>query len=105
MMENSDDDIMQYLEYFHFGWQLGDNTVSQIESYVKTLKLGNKEAMKAERIIADATSTFLLMSYLIMFKKEDMESICKDLVYKALILSKKCERNEEEYYTPSNPTS
>lgn len=88
-MEKTDLEIRKLMEYFHFGWQLGDRTVSKISQYAKGLKLSKKDTLKAEQIIANAIAICFLSDYLSMFAPEEIESVCKDVADRALEIVKK----------------
>ena len=79
IMEKADPEMRKLMEYFHYGWQLGDNTVSKISQYAKGLKLSKKDTLKAEQMVANATAIFLLSNYLSMFAPEEIESVCRQI--------------------------
>jgi len=93
-MENADPEMRKLMEYFHYGWQLGDNTVSKISQYAKGLKLSKKDTLKAEQMVANATAIFLLSNYLSMFAPEEIESVCKDVADRSLEIVKEAKQKE-----------
>ncbi len=94
IMENADPEMRKLMEYFHYGWQLGDNTVSKISQYAKGLKLSKKDTLKAEQMVANATAIFLLSNYLSMFAPEEIESVCKDVADRSLEIVKEAKQKE-----------
>lgn len=94
IMENADPEMRKLMEYFHYGWQLGDNTVSKISQYAKGLKLSKKDTPKAEQMVANATAIFLLSNYLSMFAPEEIESVCKDVADRSLEIVKEAKQKE-----------
>lgn len=98
IMEKADPEIRKLMEYFHFGWQLGDSTVSKISQYAKGLKLSKKDTLKAEQMIANATAIFLLSNYLSMFAPEEIESVCKDVTDRSLEIVKESKCDEEQNF-------
>lgn len=94
IMENADSEMRKLMEYFHYGWQLGDNTVSKISQYAKGLKLSKKDTLKAEQMVANATAIFLLSNYLSMFAPEEIESVCKDVADRSLEIVKEAKQKE-----------
>ena len=95
-MKNADPETRKFIECFHFGWQLGDSTVSKISQYAKGLKLSKKDTLKAEQIIANAIAICLLSDYLSMFAPEDIESVCKDVADRALEIVKGSKQSEDQ---------
>lgn len=93
-MEKADPEMRKLMEYFHYGWQLGDNTVSKISQYAKGLKLSKKDTLKAEQMVANATAIFLLSNYLSMFATEEIESVCKDVADRSLEIVKEAKQKE-----------
>ncbi|MFR9112490.1 MAG: hypothetical protein ACLVJ7_12170 [Acutalibacteraceae bacterium] len=93
-MEKADPEMRKLMEYFHYGWQLGDNTVSKISQYAKGLKLSKKDTLKAEQMVANATAIFLLSNYLSMFAPEEIESVCKDVADRSLEIVKEAKQKE-----------
>ncbi|MFR1433924.1 MAG: hypothetical protein ACLSS9_01535 [Acutalibacteraceae bacterium] len=94
IMEKADPEMRKLMEYFHYGWQLGDNTVSKISQYAKGLKLSKKDTLKAEQMVANATAIFLLSNYLSMFAPEEIESVCKDVADRSLEIVKEAKQKE-----------
>lgn len=94
IMEKADPEMRKLMEYFHYGWQLGDNTVSKISQYAKGLKLSKKDTLKAEQMVANATAIFLLSNYLSMFATEEIESVCKDVADRSLEIVKEAKQKE-----------
>ena len=94
IMENADPEMRKLMEYFHYGWQLGDNTVSKISQYAEGLKLSKKDTLKAEQMVANATAIFLLSNYLSMFAPEEIESVCKDVADRSLEIVKEAKQKE-----------
>jgi hypothetical protein len=93
-MEKADPEMRKLMEYFHYGWQLGDNTVSKISQYAKGLKLSKKDTLKAEQMVANATAIFLLSNYLSMFAPEEIESVCKNVADRSLEIVKEAKQKE-----------
>ncbi len=94
IMEKADPEMRKLMEYFHYGWQLGDNTVSKISQYAKGLKLSKKDTLKAEQMVANATAIFLLSNYLSMFAPEEIESVCKNVADRSLEIVKEAKQKE-----------
>lgn len=94
IMEKADPEMRKLMEYFHYGWQLGDSTVSKISQYAKGLKLSKKDTLKAEQMVANATAIFLLSNYLSMFAPEEIESVCKDVADRSLEIVKEAKQKE-----------
>lgn len=94
IMEKADPEVRKLMEYFHYGWQLGDSTVSKISQYAKGLKLSKKDTLKAEQMVANATAIFLLSNYLSMFAPEEIESVCKDVADRSLEIVKEAKQKE-----------
>lgn len=94
IMEKADPEMRKLMEYFHYGWQLGDNTVSKISQYAKGLKLSKKDTLKAEQMVANATAIFLLSNDLSMFAPEEIESVCKDVADRSLEIVKEAKQKE-----------
>lgn len=103
IMEKADPEMRKLMEYFHYGWQLGDNTVSKISQYAKGLKLSKKDTLKAEQIIANAIAICLLSDYLSMFAPEDIESVCKDVADRALEIVKGSKQSEDQNLEGKSP--
>lgn len=97
-MEKADPETRKFIECFHFGWQLGDSTVSKISQYATGLKLSKKDTLKAEQIIANAIAICLLSDYLSMFAPEDIESVCKDVADSALEIVQGSKHDEEQNF-------
>lgn len=93
-MEKADPEMRKLMEYFHYGWQLGESTVSKISQYAKGLKLSKKDTLKAEQMVANATAIFLLSNYLSMFAPEEIESVCKDVADRSLEIVKEAKQKE-----------
>ena len=94
IMEKADPEMRKLMEYFHYGWQLGDNTVSKISQYAKGLKLSKKDTLKAEQMVANATAIFLFSNYLSMFAPEEIESVCKNVADRSLEIVKEAKQKE-----------
>lgn len=94
IMEKADPEMRKLMEYFHYGWQLRDNTVSKISQYAKGLKLSKKDTLKAEQMVANATAIFLLSNYLSMFAPEEIESVCKNVADRSLEIVKEAKQKE-----------
>ena len=93
-MEKADPEMRKLMEYFHYGWQLGESTVSKISQYAKGLKLSKKDTLKAEQMVANATAIFLLSNYLSMFAPEEIESVCKNVADRSLEIVKEAKQKE-----------
>ena len=103
IMEKADPEMRKLMEYFHYGWQLGDNTVSKISQYAKGLKLSKKDTLKAEQMVANATAIFLLSNYLSMFAPEEIESVCKDVADRSLEIVKEAKRDKDQNLEGKSP--
>lgn len=94
IMEKADPEMRKLMEYFHYGWQLGDSTVSKISRYIKRRKLNKKDALKAEQMIANAIAICFLSDYLSMFAPEEIESVCKNVADRSLEIVKEAKQKE-----------
>lgn len=102
-MKDADTETRKLIKYFHYGWQLGDSTVSKISQYTQGLKLSKKDTLKAEQMIANAITIFLLSNYLSMFAPEEIESVCKDVVYRSLEIVKGSKQDEDQNLEGKSP--
>lgn len=102
-MKDADTETRKLIKYFHYGWQLGDRTVSKISRYIKRRKLNKKDALKAEQMIANAIAICFLSDYLSMFAPEDIESVCKDVADRALEIVQGSKHDEEQNLEGKSP--
>lgn len=93
-MKDADTETRKLIKYFHYGWKLGDSTVSKISQYAKGLKLSKKDTLKAEQMIANAIAICFLSDYLSMFAPEEIESVCKDVADRSLEIVKEAKQKE-----------
>lgn len=93
-MKDADTETRKLIKYFHYGWKLGDRTVSKISRYIKRRKLNKKDALKAEQMIANAIAICFLSDYLSMFAPEEIESVCKDVADRSLEIVKEAKQKE-----------
>lgn len=93
-MKDADTETRKLIKYFHYGWKLGDRTVSKIRRYIKRRKLNKKDALKAEQMIANAIAICFLSDYLSMFAPEEIESVCKNVADRSLEIVKEAKQKE-----------
>ncbi|MFR1034852.1 MAG: hypothetical protein ACLVB9_12295 [Acutalibacteraceae bacterium] len=93
-MKDADTETRKLIKYFHYGWKLGDRTVSKISRYIKRRKLNKKDALKAEQMIANAIAICFLSDYLSMFAPEEIESVCKNVADRSLEIVKEAKQKE-----------
>lgn len=102
-MKDADTETRKLIKYFHYGWKLGDRTVSKISRYVKRRKLNKKDALKAEQMIANVIAICFLSDYLSMFAPEEIESVCKNVADRSLEIVKGSKQDEDQNLEGKSP--